>query len=464
MEDRWRHELERASGRLVRWVRVQAGRVREAAYRASAATAEAARPAARALGRQARALSRRAAPALAPILARVRPAVRSWSAAVRREYSGLTLREAGRRVAREVAGSRHRRGAAWALVVTAWFALVVWARILVPLATTPYFFPAQRFTVLGFFENNAGGYFGDSLSALQQAPKNLFNSIAPFWYEVKADGQVEERGFRPEVVSFARSRGIRVVPMVSNAKATAGNSLGAISDPGLRRRVVDGLVAVAVDRGYDGLHITFALLPPEGRDSFTRFVEELASALHSVGRILSVSVFPDVGLPPEVSGFYDYRAIGAAADQVVLQVFDRHWTNTEPGPISPLSWAEASLDSLLGHVPAGKVVLGIGAHAYDWPEDPDLGLAEYLPTSAALRRAELVGAEVEFDPVSRQRTYTYEGSTGVNRVVWLQDAGHLADKVSLARSHGLAGVALWRLGFTEEGALETLARALGRGG
>lgn len=384
---------------------------------------------------------------------------RDWYAAARREYRGLTPERVFDRWRRELSANRRLKTAAYVLAVSAWGVAIVWARILVPLDTAPFPRPAGGFEVIGFFESDSGGFFGDSLPTLEENA-DLFNTVSPFWYSIDPDGTVTEKGYRPEVVAFARSRGLLVIPLVTNAKEGPGNAAAVVTEPGLRTRTVDALAEIAAERGYDGLDLSLQLLPIEARDGYTAFVEELASALRAQGKRLTVSVFPEPELPPQISGFIDFAAVGRAADRVILQSYDRHWTLTPPGPISPLPWVEASLERLLTLIPPGKVILGIGAHAYDWPQDPDQGIPEYLPTEAALRRAALTKAEVIFDPASRQSYFTYRGSTGLSRVVWVQDAAHLVDKVELARRYRLAGVALWRLGFTEAGALDQLRTAL----
>jgi len=349
----------------------------------------------------------------------------------------------------------------YALVVLVWSFLVVWNRFLVPLDQTPYFCPEKTFSVVGFFENGTGPEFPDSLPTLRSYAR-LFNVVSPFWYTVGPDGRLVADGYRPEVVAFARSRRLKIVPLVTNEKSGPGNSADAIRTDFARAALVDRLVSVVLDRGYDGLNLDFELLPPERRQDYSAFVKELAASLHGKGRTLTVSVFPDVEVANTISGFFDYQAIGQAADFVVLMAYDRHWSDTAPGPVAPEAWVEAGLDSLLGHVPAEKVLLGIGTHAYDWPAAEGGGIAEYLPTRVALERAVESGSKVLYDPASRQSFFTYTADTGVPREVWLQDAGNLVDKAELALRRGLGGVAVWRLGFSEDGALESLGRALGR--
>ncbi len=381
--------------------------------------------------------------------------------AVRREYRGLRLAEMLRRVLGEVLANPRLGRAAFGLAVLAWSAMILWARILVPLAARPYFMPQPRFQSVAFFENGAGPEFPDSLPTFRSYVR-LFDVVSPFWYSVGPSGDVAGGGYRPEVVDFARRKGLKVVPLVNNAKAGPDNSFEAIRTDAARARTVDALAAVAESRGYDGLNLDFELLPPEARDSYTALVTSLAAVLHAQGRTLTVSVFPDVEVSPELSGFFDYAAIGRAADFVVLMAYDRHWPATGPGPISPEPWVEAGLDSLLKYVPARKVILGIGSHAYDWPASAGTGIAEYLSTRTALQRAAAAGSATVYDSASRQSSFSYIAGEGSVRQVWVQDAPSLADKAALAQKRGLGGTALWRLGFSEDGALERFGRALGR--
>lgn len=381
--------------------------------------------------------------------------------AAAREYRGLDLRQVGRRLSREVFASPARAKAAYALVILAWSALVFWNRFLVPLSSAPYFRPQPRFVSVAFFENGSGPEFPDSLPTLERYAA-LFDAVSPFWYTVGPAGDIGVDGYRPEVVALARSRGLSVTPLVANQKTGAGNSADAIATAAARAKTVGSLASLAANRGYDGLALDFELLPAGARDNYSAFVTDLAAALHAQGRTLAVAVFGDVEVGPEVSGFFDYQAIGRAADWVVLMGFDRHWTGTGPGPVAPQPWVEASIDSLLKYVPAGKVILSIGTHAYDWPTSAGSGIAEYLPTRVALERAAGAGSALRYDAASRQSTFSYDGGGGAFREVWVEDASNLVDKASLALARRLGGAAVWRLGFSEDGALDQYGAAVGR--
>lgn len=387
--------------------------------------------------------------------------VRSLAAATRREYGGLDLVEIARRLRREVFGNPLAGRALYGLTVTAWAAFIVWGRFLVPLATAPYFRPETRFQVIGFFENGTGPQFVDSWPTFQRYA-DLFDVVSPFWYSVDSSGKIVGDGYRPEVVNLARSRGIRVIPLVTNLKQSSGNGFDAIRTASARAKTVENLSNLVAARDYDGLNLGYELLPPEARESYSAFVTALGGALRGQGRTLLVSVFPDVEVSPAVSGFFDYRAIGRAADGIILLVYDLHYSATDPGPVAPLPWAEAGVDSLLGYVSPGKVILGVGSYAYDWPTASENGIAEYLSAATALARAQAEGVPVHLDPASRQSFFTYVSATGIKREVWLQNAQHLADKAALARAKGLSGLAVWRLGFSEDGALDLLAETLGR--
>jgi len=78
-----------------------------------------------------------------------------------------------------------------------------------------------------------------------------------------------------------------------------------------------------------------------------------------------------------------------------------------------------------------------------------------LPTTEALRRAQVHAARIQFDEQSQQPGYRYT-QDGAERVVWFQDTTNLEQKADLALRSGLGGIALWRLGFEPEDAWEVV--------
>jgi spore germination protein YaaH len=319
---------------------------------------------------------------------------------------------------------------------------------------------ASKLEVIGFYENAAGGSFVSSAPTLM-ARIDLIDTVVPFWSSVDSLGNVT--GVLPDksIIDFVHARRKQVILLVNNLKTPTASNVAMIETAQARTKTVSNLVDHVRKNGYDGVHISFVLMPPSAKILFSAFVRELGLSLHAHGKALGVSIFPMIELPSSVWGAYDYTVIGKEADYVVLQAFDRHWQNTAPGPIAPQSWAEESLKRALREIPAGKLVLGIGAYGYDWAQNASQGRTEYIPAKDAVLRATEVGARVVIDARWQETTFTYTRA-GVPRVVWFQDATNARLKTNLARKYGIRGIAVWRLGFEDALTWGEIAKAAGR--
>jgi peptidoglycan-N-acetylglucosamine deacetylase len=77
--------------------------------------------------------------------------------------------------------------------------------------------------------------------------------------------------------------------------------------------------------------IDFEAFPPSGQAGYVALLQELSGDLHARGLKLYVAV------PPH-SNEYDYPAIAAAADGVVLMNYDEHYPGAESGPVASQDW------------------------------------------------------------------------------------------------------------------------------
>lgn len=314
------------------------------------------------------------------------------------------------------------------------------------------FVPARNIETSAFFENGWGEVFPSSFPALKGLAESGagrgVDVIYPVWHTVMPDGTVESASSR-EVLAYCRARGIAVVPAVTNAKIPGGDNSGVLRDRGAMRKAVDSLVAEVEAGGYDGLNLSFELVPPEYKKRLTELASSLSAAMKDRGRSFVVSVFPDAEMPAEISGAYDYRALGAVADVVVLMAYDRHWPGSTEGPVAPFGWVDAAIRRTARLIPASKLSLGIGSYGYDWPSIARAGKPEYISAATAVARAAAQGARIEWDSAGMEPFYTYD-SGGIRRIVRFIDKTAVALRAGLARRYGLRGVALWRLGFEEQ--------------
>jgi len=157
----------------------------------------------------------------------------------------------------------------------------------------------------------------------------------------------------------------RVMPVVrdfSDPRVVDPQTVVAIiGNSQLRAEHVRQLTLVTTGSGYDGLFIDYRGLPEDQRENFSRFIEELASSLDGVGRSLGV-VVPAAQNVEGVwqTGAYDWRAIGAAADYLQIDM----------GTINPMlfgegdtQYVEALLRWTVTEVNRYKVLLGLSSQS-----------------------------------------------------------------------------------------------------
>lgn len=279
--------------------------------------------------------------------------------------------------------------------------------------------------------------------------RDRFTWVSPTWLVSYGDGSVVEKVWYPLLVEKAREAGVKVHVLVANRDLRRDVVHTMLSEPEFRERFIRELLRVVEERGYDGVNLDLEGVPPGDRDAYTRLVCELAERLHAAGRELSVDVpakTSDEG--SDWSAAYDYAALAGCADQVVIMAYDYHWSGSGPGPVSPLPWFRRVLGYALSRIPAEKLVIGIPAYGYDWPEG---GRGRGITYREAVETAERHGATIVYDEAAGEATYSYVDGDGVRHVVWFSTARSMAERIKAAASMGVYSVAFWRVGSEDPG-------------
>mgnify|MGYP003877823477 CR=1 FL=1 len=269
-----------------------------------------------------------------------------------------------------------------------------------------------------------------------------FTWVSPVWYTIDSEGRVVELAYDEALVERSREWGVKVLPLVSN-EGFRGDICHKIFSPGVRERVVDELLHIVLERGYDGINIDFEGVYPEDRDGLVAFMRELYRAFKRHGKIVSIDVPAKTrDVRSGWAGAYDYGRLANYTDLFIVMIYDYHWAGSKPGPISPLSWFERVLDYTLSVVPREKVVAGIPFYGYDWPPE---GRATPLTYRDAINLAKQYNAEVRFDPEAGEATFTYVTGDG-RHVVWFNVAESTKLRIETAVERGVYKIAAWRVG------------------
>jgi spore germination protein len=294
--------------------------------------------------------------------------------------------------------------------------------------------------------------------------QDLFEEVSPFWYSLDQDGRVvladdaHTRVDRPAVRELQR-RGIRVLPTVTNLRNgdwAPDLVRDMLHDPAAMRRHVGELVDIAVGEGYDGIDLDYESLRAADRDAYSAFLRALAAALHANGKLLTTSVHPkvsDAGYD-ERNAAQDFRAIGAAVDQVRVMAYDYHWETSPPGAVAPADWVEDVVAWTVTQIPPEKVVLGAALLGYDWVGSTGSTVDHEMATALAATHRATIGRAADGSP-----WFTYRDKAGRAHTVWWEDAFSVAGKLRLVAKYRLRGAFFWRLGG-EDPAVWPAVRAL----
>lgn len=301
------------------------------------------------------------------------------------------------------------------------------------------------FQVVGFYQNYSpsSGHPGSEGSFTEHIQK--ITTISPRWFQVNADGSVTNIGYDSYVTKLAHSHHVTVAPLFTNAGGTSQVLLNA----GARHRAINSIMAAIQKDNLDGVNIDFEMLKPSTRSGLSALVQDLARRLSPLHKSLGVSVFPLVGLPSSINGADDYKALGRAANYLVIMTYDHHYSGGTPGPVAPFKWVQANVNAALKQIPAKKIVLAIGMYGYDWVNDGRPGPAKTIPDEVVPSLLHRYGVVPHYNASNSQNWFTYTSATGVGHIVYYMGTRSAQSRVSLALHDHLSGISLWRLGFEQ---------------
>jgi cellulose synthase/poly-beta-1,6-N-acetylglucosamine synthase-like glycosyltransferase/spore germination protein YaaH/peptidoglycan/xylan/chitin deacetylase (PgdA/CDA1 family) len=240
---------------------------------------------------------------------------------------------------------------------------------------------------------------------------------------------------------------IEVFPMVNNFNGTdwAGEITGFLNNPEARalfRRQV--AMFLGSDR-YRGLMVDFEAFPKSGQPGYLALLRELSSDLHARGMKLYVSV-------PAHNEDFDYPAVAAPSDGVVVMNYDEHYPGGKPGPVASQDWFVKNLTFAKSVIPQNKLICAIANYGYDWVLKPKKGKlpADARDTNVSVQAAWLAARDsdedVTFDDDALNPHFSYLDERSLRHDIWFLDAVTALNHMRAAAALGIRTFALWRLG------------------
>src|SRR5579863_5485527 len=244
----------------------------------------------------------------------------------------------------------------------------------------------------------------------------------------------------------AEDTDMEVFPMVNNSDGTNWVDITAfLNDSDARLRFREQIDAFLATDKYPGLMVDFEDFPKKGQPGYAALLAELSSDLHAKHLKLYVSVQPH-------NEDFNYQAVAAAADGVVVMDYDEHFPGGAPGPVASQDWFVKSLEAAKKVVPLDKFICAIGNYGYDWPQRLKNGK---LPpgakdTNQSVQEAWLAARDseedVDFDGDAMNPHVSYMDENNLQHDIWFLDAVTALNEMRAAQTLGVQAFALWRLG------------------
>lgn len=277
------------------------------------------------------------------------------------------------------------------------------------------------------------------------------------------------------VLPVAVSHNVGIMPLVINADFSRWGAGRLLRNPAARDRAIAQLVDTARSLNLIGWQIDFENLPASDREVFTRFVHEVALALHRKGKLLSVAVAARTSEQHTdtwhtFSGVYDYAGLAASADFLSVMAYPEH-DGSHPGPLASYPWVRQVIDHVLLSVPPDKLSLGLPTYQTDWGERR-VRVTIIRRVGRRLRRFirwvyRLVGHNgaadhgdqtLHWDPVLKS-SYRIYWLHHRRHIVWVEDERSFKAKLQLVSQYHLYGFSVWRIGLEDPHIWSELPRA-----
>ena len=262
--------------------------------------------------------------------------------------------------------------------------------------------------------------------------------LTPFTYGITPAGvlaPLDDARLLERAAHYGAKSLMHLSTLTPEGNFSSENAAALLQNDRAQSALLAEILQTMAKKGYCGLDVDFEYVPPELREDYAAFVCRMREALNTEGKPVVAALAPKTsaqqrGLLYEA---HDYALLSKAANAVFLMTYEWGYVYGEPQAIAPLPQVCAVLDYALS-VTAGENI------------EKGRTRAETFSSQAAVARARLVGAEIEFDETARSPYYHYFDKMRREHAVWFEDARSLRAKIALAAEKGLQGIGFWQAG------------------
>ncbi len=281
-------------------------------------------------------------------------------------------------------------------------------------------------------------------------------TVSPSYFDLNPDGSLKlSYQFSEVFIKEMKSRGVRVVPMLSNHwDREVGRS--ALTN---REQLAQQVANTIIKYNLDGVNVDIENVTDVDRANYTDFVRRLREKLPA-DKELSVAVAANPnGWQKGWHGSYDYKELARYSDYLMIMSYDESYSGGPAGPVASFNWVERSVQYAINQgIPPEKIVLGIPFFGRYWNDQEATG-GRGIAKSLAEQIVHKYQGKIIYDEATKsvRGTFTIKETDPVSKVngriltngnytIWFENEKSIKAKVDLVHKYKLKGTGSWGLG------------------
>lgn len=256
------------------------------------------------------------------------------------------------------------------------------------------------------------------------------------------------------IIERATDKNIKVIPLIhqQNFDRTLMKVILLIEP--IQDLLIDQLIEIADDEGFDGWQYDFENLPPDMKTEYTNFVKKSRQAFNRADLEFSLAVVPRT--EPYIEGqsvvdwtpAYDIKAIAENSDYITLMAYD---DPRSVGPAGSIKYAERVLDHNLKYTTADKISLGIPLYCWKWYVNDGYRRRGSLTHQMAQEDADDALVAIDgYNKTLESKYYLYLVPSGNVYMTWCDGIDGFKAKLDLIEKYNLRGFSAWAIGQEDQ--------------
>ncbi len=310
-----------------------------------------------------------------------------------------------------------------------------------------------------------------------------FHEFSPFSYEVEDDATIGDSmklAAAPwtDLIQVAAQKKVKIIPSILWTNGDA--ILATLAATTSRMAHEDDIVSIVTRNNFGGIDIDYEDKRLSTKYYFSAFIKELSVKLTAKNKDLVCTIEPRTPLsslyripPADVEHVNDYVVLNKYCDEVRIMTYDQ--TNVDLklndtkgtrelyAPVADTDWVKKVIVEATKTISKKKIMLGVATYGYVWQVDNSTGTSTFTkiraisdPDARALALANGVNLGDSHNSAG-ERSFNYHKNGNLYYVSW-SDANSVAEKVKLAKSLGVKGVAIFKIDGKEDPAIWSVVK------